>query len=266
MDEREYRRNRSGKKKKSEGPISRYKRKMYGSIDDPYCEAGTRVDPKLFARRDKERFNHFGDDAELEAILSAKSSTVSEGENLTPQQEAQINSVFQAGIPVAIVGSYGTALGTKTIWQTFGKVVAGRFGAAAAQALGLSVGDGILPVGDAIALGLLAVTAWQIARNWDDLWQAVDELLSEQVFESYVPHPENLPAFPDAKRAKEKTPRQGGGGKRRRWKDRKKKIYEWDYQHGRVERYNKRGKHEGEFDHETGEQTKSADKNRSVEP
>ena len=177
MDEREYRRNRSGKKKKSEGPISRYKRKMRGSIDDPYCEAGMRVDPELFAQRDKERFNRFGDDSELEAILSAKSSTVTEGENLTPQQEAQINSVFQAGIPVAIVGSYGTALGTKTIWQTFGKVVAKRFGAVAAQALGLSVGDGILPVGDAIALGLLAVTAWQIARNWDELWRDVEQIL-----------------------------------------------------------------------------------------
>lgn len=37
-------------------------------------------------------------------------------------------------------------------------------------------------------------------------------------------------------------------------------------QHGAVEKYNKRGKHLGEFDHETGEQTKDADKNREVEP
>lgn len=112
-------------------------------------------------------------------------------------------------------------------------------------------------------MGLLAITALQIARNWDELWAEAEELL---VLESYIPAPDSLPAFPDAKKAKKKTPRQGGGGLRERWKDRKKKIYEWDYQHGTVERYNKRGKHEGEFDHETGKQLKDADKTREVEP
>jgi hypothetical protein len=48
--------------------------------------------------------------------------------------------------------------------------------------------------------------------------------------------------------------------------DRDGGIYEWDYQHGRVERYNKRGKHIGEFDAETGEQTKPADPDKKVEP
>lgn len=43
-------------------------------------------------------------------------------------------------------------------------------------------------------------------------------------------------------------------------------IFEWDSRHGAVEKYNSRGKHLGEFDHETGEQTKEADKNREVEP
>ena len=65
-------RDRKNKKRdrKSEGPISRYKRKMYGSINDPYCEAGMRVDPKLYKKRDDERFERFGDDIESNEDLS----------------------------------------------------------------------------------------------------------------------------------------------------------------------------------------------------
>ncbi|MDO6708620.1 colicin E3/pyocin S6 family cytotoxin [Photobacterium sp. 1_MG-2023] len=73
-----------------------------------------------------------------------------------------------------------------------------------------------------------------------------------------------LPAFPDAKRVKSKTSVQGGGSKRRRWKD-KRQIYEWDSQHGKVEVYDKNGKHIGEFDHITGEQTKPKDPSRRIE-
>ncbi|MFD9961823.1 colicin E3/pyocin S6 family cytotoxin, partial [Amycolatopsis sp. NPDC059020] len=39
--------------------------------------------------------------------------------------------------------------------------------------------------------------------------------------------------------AKRKTPVQGGGGLRKRWKDDKGNIYEWDYRHGEWEMYNK---------------------------
>ena len=83
---------------------------------------------------------------------------------------------------------------------------------------------------------------------------------------SYHPPPKDLSAFPDARVTPRKTPLQGGGGLRKRWKTRDGTIFEWDSQHGAVEKYNKRGKHLGEFDHETGEQTKDADKNREVEP
>jgi RHS repeat-associated protein len=81
-----------------------------------------------------------------------------------------------------------------------------------------------------------------------------------------VAPPKTLPAFPDATRQTAKTPYQGGGGKRTRWKDSEGKIYEWDRQHGRVEVYDKRGKHQGEYDPNTGAQTKPADKSRRVEP
>jgi hypothetical protein len=65
---------------------------------------------------------------------------------------------------------------------------------------------------------------------------------------------------------KSKTPRPGGRGRRRRWKDDDGTILEWDYQHGTVEVYNPRGRHIGEFDPLTGVQTKGADATRSVEP
>jgi hypothetical protein len=84
-----------------------------------------------------------------------------------------------------------------------------------------------------------------------------------------MPNPQwqgGLPGFPNAKKAKPKTPVQGGGGMRSRWKDPDGKIYEWDYQHGKVEQYNKKGKHLGEFDAVTGQRTKPADPTRSVIP
>ncbi|MGH8328882.1 MAG: colicin E3/pyocin S6 family cytotoxin [Pseudomonas fluorescens] len=84
--------------------------------------------------------------------------------------------------------------------------------------------------------------------------------------QNYHPKPAFLPAFPDAKWATPKTPIKGGGGLRPRWKDRSGTIYEWDFQHGAVEKYNKRGKHLGEYNHETGTQNKPADPTRKVEP
>lgn len=81
---------------------------------------------------------------------------------------------------------------------------------------------------------------------------------------SYYPAPKGLTAFPDARIAAPKTA-MGGGRLRKRWKDSAGRIYEWDYQHGAVELYSKQGKHLGEYDPETGEQTKPADPAREVE-
>jgi hypothetical protein len=82
---------------------------------------------------------------------------------------------------------------------------------------------------------------------------------------SYHQHPNTLAAFPDAVRVNSKSRIQGGGGTRRRWKDHKGRIYEWDYENGRVELYNKQGRHLGEFNADTGEQTKPAKPGRYVE-
>jgi hypothetical protein len=81
-----------------------------------------------------------------------------------------------------------------------------------------------------------------------------------------VPAPRDLPAFPDAQRVTAKTPVQGGGGVRARWKSQDGTIYEWDSQHGRVEKYSANGSHLGEFDPKTGMQTKPPNSNRSVKP
>jgi hypothetical protein len=58
----------------------------------------------------------------------------------------------------------------------------------------------------------------------------------------------------------------GEGKLRKRWKTDSGGILEWDYENGKVEKYNDRGKHEGEFDPNTGEQTKPAKPGRTVEP
>jgi hypothetical protein len=51
---------------------------------------------------------------------------------------------------------------------------------------------------------------------------------------------------------------------RRRWRA-GKQIYEEDTQHGELEKYNRRGRHEGSVDPETGEIIKGPVKGRSIE-
>ncbi|CAI1872722.1 Colicin-D [Serratia ficaria] len=63
-----------------------------------------------------------------------------------------------------------------------------------------------------------------------------------------------------------KTPKQGGTGRRNRWKgDKGRKIYEWDSQHGELEGYRASdGSHLGAFDPKTGEQVKDPDPKRNI--
>ncbi|MGG6267990.1 colicin E3/pyocin S6 family cytotoxin [Leptolyngbya sp. AN03gr2] len=82
----------------------------------------------------------------------------------------------------------------------------------------------------------------------------------------YIPAPKLLQAFPDAKPVKPKTSVQGGGGLRKRWKDEEGNIYEWDSRHGTIEKYDRKGKHLGEFDPITGEQLKPANPDYEVDP
>jgi len=43
-------------------------------------------------------------------------------------------------------------------------------------------------------------------------------------------------------------------------------IYEWDSLHGTLEMYNHKGRHLGEFDHESGKQLKDANPLYKIEP
>ena len=82
----------------------------------------------------------------------------------------------------------------------------------------------------------------------------------------YHTPPDKLPAFPSARKVKGKTPKQKGGGVRKRWIDKDGYIYEWDSQHGAIEKYSRNGKrHIGEFDVLTGEQNKLADSSRKIQ-
>lgn len=82
----------------------------------------------------------------------------------------------------------------------------------------------------------------------------------------YHPSPRFLTAFPEAVRAPSKSGVKGGGKLRPRWKDNHGYIYEWDFERGKVEKYNKRGKHLGEFDPITGDRTKDAEDTRRIDP
>lgn len=156
--------------------------------------------------------------------------------------------------------------------------VGGEVGGIALDATGIGAIGGVpINIGSAglIASGA-AVTASGVAAAADGVTGLAGDF--SQMFSDsgrssdhrYVPAPKskNLPGFPGTARVKPKTPVQGGGGLRPRWKDGKGNIYEWDSQHGEIEKYNKRGKHSGSFDPETGEpiEGKGPDADKTVEP
>jgi hypothetical protein len=76
---------------------------------------------------------------------------------------------------------------------------------------------------------------------------------------AYVEPPDLLQAFPEAARINPK-------GRRRRWRDQRGMIYEWDSRHGAVEVYDSLGRHLGEYDHVSGKRLKQADPARRIEP
>ncbi len=80
--------------------------------------------------------------------------------------------------------------------------------------------------------------------------------------QKYYPAPksgEAIPGIPGLKVGKTV-------GGRRRFYDEKGNIYEWDYQHGALEKYDKTGKkHLGEYDPQSGKQTKPPKPGRTTE-
>ncbi|MFF0082257.1 colicin E3/pyocin S6 family cytotoxin [Streptomyces canus] len=146
-------------------------------------------------------------------------------------------------------------------------------GALCITGIGCLAGAPAIAASTTLAVGGGFTAADGIGRFNDGLGQALREAQSkssavQKAQTGPVPAPKGgLPGFPKAGPARAKTPVQGGGGLRKRWKDPKSgEIYEWDSQHGAVEKYNKRGKHLGEYDPNTGAQTKPADPTRKVTP
>ena len=220
----------------------------------------------------------------------------------TSEQYAQLSEgntrvrVHIKHLPDGSVSVYGFYTGTKREWQRVPVIAAQARG----EQLVADMGDGIeviwTPAADPNAV--LGIPALEGASLQPAAWvypptEQADRILINPVHppdyqdaiiwfpntgiqpiyislsvsgSGYHPKPDSLPAFPDAKWAKSKTSVQGGGGLRPRWKSRDGTIYEWDFQHGAVEKYNNRGKHLGEFDHKTGTQNKAADPTRKVEP
>jgi Cytotoxic len=137
-----------------------------------------------------------------------------------------------------------------------------------AWALGAALG--------AVLAGALAGSMFDF-NYLDKLWNGLPEPTPPELedtkkkLENILPSmgyhqaPPNLPGFPEASRTKRKTP--SSGGLRKRWKDKDGNIYEWDAQHGEVEKYGPTGKnHLGAFDPETGKQKKPPVPGRKVEP
>ncbi|MET5831427.1 colicin-like bacteriocin tRNase domain-containing protein [Klebsiella pneumoniae] len=83
----------------------------------------------------------------------------------------------------------------------------------------------------------------------------------------YFPDPktEDIKGLGELKEGKPKTPKQGGGKRARWYGDKKRKIYEWDSQHGELEGYRASdGEHLGAFDPKTGKQVKGPDPKRNI--
>ncbi len=103
-------------------------------------------------------------------------------------------------------------------------------------------------------------------NNFDDYKVGSDEggkkgkTKKRSVPPTYTPPPKTLPGIPDAEPS-------GQRGGRKQWRGSDGTIYEWDGQHGEVEVYNKRGKHQGAKDPNTGEwKDKPAKPERDFKP
>jgi hypothetical protein len=142
--------------------------------------------------------------------------------------------IFSAGIATPVVeAGIGGAAAAEIVTILVAFDAAAAVSAGVSGAVGVAIGGTVTlvqPLLEAVPTTFAASTGGG-GNNWH-----------------YNPPPERLEAFPDAQRAKIM-------GRRRRWKDNDGNIYEWDSQHGAVEKYSKKGKHLGEYDPITGQQT-----------
>ena len=115
---------------------------------------------------------------------------------------------------------------------------------------GPELGPADVFVGGLIALILMEAI---MPRDW-----IIIPIHNPDAINYYTPPPRRLPGFPGAI----KVPGKG----RARWKSPDGDILEWDSQHGDVEVYNKRGKHKGSANPDTGKMTKDPVPGRTIDP
>lgn len=137
---------------------------------------------------------------------------------------------------VAAAGAAGSAAGASIV------TVLIAFDAAAAVAVGATVAAGV-------AVGGVETELQPLLESNPTTFNSSSS--GGGGAHNYVTPPKDLPGFPKATKENPIGPRW-----RKRWRDDKGNLYEWDYQHGTVEKYSKNDKHLGEYDPTTGDQTK----------
>lgn len=192
------------------------------------------------AYEDEEQFPEpgFWDGAAADLGADVANTAASLGNALLNTPEAALGL---AGGAAAVVGGGLLAMGGGAVSVTGVGAVAGVPAAAGGAAL---AGVGVAGIGASLAA---------IASNADGP-DRVEPVRRGQ----RVPAPDALPGVPGSQRVRPRNAVQGGGALRRRWQDRDRNIYEWDSQHGELEGYDRRGRHRGVFDPETGAQIKPA--------
>ncbi len=209
--------------------------------------------------------------AQMDLVFSDTEQVATQYESLASSCRDWADTIEDAHhkILAILAGALGAGL---IIGGIAGFFTAGTGAAAAAGAAGSAAGASIVTVlvafdtAAAVAVGATVaagVAVGGVATDLQPLLEANPTVFNANTSggggssHNYVTPPKNLPGFPNARPVKKLAPRY-----RQRWEDADGTTYEWDYQHGAVEKYNKSGKHLGEYDPNTGTQTKPPDPGR----
>ncbi|MEV6432485.1 colicin E3/pyocin S6 family cytotoxin [Nocardia sp. NPDC051463] len=209
--------------------------------------------------------------AQMDIVFAGVEDVATQYENLASACDDWADQIEEAhGKLLAILaGALGVAIISGVVVGLFtggtGATVTTGASASGAAALAISVLVGFeasaaVLTGVTVAAGAAAIG---VATELQPLLEASPTQFNAKTKgggnqQHYVTPPKDLKGFPNAKPAKRL-------GRRKRWVDDDGNIYEWDYQHGAVEKYSKNGKHLGEYDAETGAQNKPGDSQRKPE-
>lgn len=209
--------------------------------------------------------------AQMDAVFTAAENVATQYENLASACDEWAQQIEDAHrkILAILAGAIGVGLIAGVVVGFF---TAGTGAVATTAATGSSAGAAIVTVLVAFDAAAALATGVTVAAGAAAIGVATDlqPLLAANPTQfnastkpggnnhNYVPPPKGgLPGFPKARPVKKVGPRY-----RQRWEDNDGNLYEWDYQHGTVEKYSKNGKHLGEYDANSGTQTKPPETGR----